>query len=257
MIIKKLIVRGNSYQRTLKFTDGLNIIRGEKTSGKSLVLSLIDYCLGKSGNINLKVQTELDEHIEFIFLEVEIGKEVVTICRGIKKELSVFWVYNTDYENIEEYIPEKLNKKSLQNFLMTKLGAIEFTKTKNKPRSNELTTETISFRDIYRYCFVNQHELGTRTFLSNNEPMKKYKNPIAFEMMFDLIDYSQNNLQTEIVTSKNKIEDYKKNKENLEGYLEQRDNSDFIILLNKIDELTSEIEKLEKKKSEILQEKNN
>ncbi len=130
MIIKKLIVRGNSYQRTLKFTDGLNIIRGEKTSGKSLVLSLIDYCLGKSGNINLKVQTELDEHIEFIFLEVEIGKEVVTICRGIKKELSVFWVYNTDYENIEEYITEKLNKKRLQNFLMTKLGAIEFTKTK-------------------------------------------------------------------------------------------------------------------------------
>lgn len=253
MIIKKLIVRGDSYQRTLEFSSGLNIIRGEKTSGKSLVLSLIDYCLGKGSNISLKVQTELDSNVDFIFLEIAINEETFTICRSIKKGISVFWVYYSGYKNIDEYIPEKFDKKSFQTFIMNKLGAIEFTKTKNKARTNRLTTETISFRDIYRYCFVSQHDLGTHNFLSHNETMKRYKNPICFEMIFDLIDFSQNNLQTEIAKIQNRIEDDKKNRENLEGYLNQRGNSNFIDLLDQIDNLNEQIEKLQKRKNEIVQ----
>jgi chromosome segregation ATPase len=256
MIIRKLIVRGDSYQRTLEFSSGLNIIRGEKTSGKSLVLSLIDYCLGKGSSISLKVQTELDDNVDFIFLEIEIAKEIFTISRNIRKGMSTFWVYHSEYNNIDDYIPETFDKKKLQGFLMDKLGAIEFTKTKNKARTNKLTTETISFRDIYRYCFVSQHELGTHNFLSHNEPMKRYKNPICFEMIFDLIDYSQNNLQTEIAKVQNQIEDDKKSKENLEGYLKQRGNSNFIDLLDQIDNLNEQIEKLQKRKNEIVQRQN-
>lgn len=253
MIIKKLIVRGDSYQRTLKFSSGLNIIRGEKTSGKSLVLSLIDYCLGKGSNIALKVQTELDSNVEFIFLEVSISGETFTICRSIKKGMSTFWVYYSEYKSIDEYIPEKFDKKNFQSFLMNQLGAIEFTKTKNKARTNRLTTETISFRDIYRYCFVSQHDLGTHNFLAHKELMKRYKNPICFEMIFDLIDYSQNNLQSEIAKIQNRIEDGKKNRENLEGYLNQRGNSSLIDLLNQIDNLDEQIERLQKRKNEIVQ----
>lgn len=256
MIIKKLIVRGDSYQRTLEFSNELNIISGEKTSGKSLVLSLIDYCLGKSSRISLKVQTELEKNVDFIFLEIKIDEEIFTISRGIKKNVTIFWVYHTEFENIDEFIPEKLDKKELQSFLMNKLGAIEFTKTKNKARTNKLTTETISFRDLYRYCFINQHELGTHSFLSYNEPMKRYKNPICFEMIFDLIDFSQNNLQTEIAKTQNEIQDSKKSKENLEGYLEQRGNSNLVELLDRIDQLNDQIEKLQKRKKEIVQKQN-
>lgn len=256
MIIKKLIVRGDLYQRTLEFSNELNIISGEKTSGKSLVLSLIDYCLGKSTRISLKVQTELEKNVDYIFLEISIDEEIFTISRGIKKGVTIFWVYHTEFENIDEYIPEKLDKKELQSFLMNKLGAIEFTKTKNKARTNKLTTETISFRDLYRYCFIDQHELGTHSFLAHNEPMKRYKNPICFEMIFDLVDFSQNNLQTEIAKTQNEIQDSKKSKENLEGYLNQRDNSNLIDLLARIDQLTNQIEKLQKRKKEIVQREN-
>lgn len=90
MIIKKLIVRGDSYQRTLEFSNELNIISGEKTSGKSLVLSLIDYCLGKTSRISLKVQTELEKYVDFIFLEIKIDEDIFTISRGIKKMLLYF-----------------------------------------------------------------------------------------------------------------------------------------------------------------------
>ncbi|MBF4502250.1 hypothetical protein IRY55_12850 [Savagea sp. SN6] len=256
MIIKKLIVQGISYQRTLEFSKELNIISGEKTSGKSLVLSLIDYCLGKDRGISLKVQTELADNVDFIFLEIEINKEKFTISRSIKKNISVFWLYYCRFNSINEYIPEKLNKKELQSFLMKKIGAMEFKKTKNKARSNELTTETISFRDIYRYCFVNQHDLGTHNFLSYNEPMKRYKNPISFEMIFDLIDFSQNELQTEIAKIQNQINENEKKKDNLEGYLDQRDNTDYSDLLDRIGNYDDQIDELIQRKNKIIKRQN-
>ncbi|WP_060206781.1 hypothetical protein [Sporosarcina koreensis] len=256
MIIKKLIVQGISYQRTIDFSKGLNIISGEKTSGKSLVLSLIDYCLGKDRGISLKVQTELAANVDFIFLEIEINQEIFTVFRGIKKDLSIFWLYYCKFDGINEYIPEKLNKKELQAFLMKKMGAMEFKKTKNKARSNELTTETISFRDIYRYCFINQHDLGTHNFLSHNEPMKRYKNPISFEMIFDLVNFSQNELQTEIAKVQNQIIDNEKKIDNLEGYLNQRGNTDYSDLLDQIGNYDDQIDELLQRKNKIIRRQN-
>lgn len=256
MYIKKLIVQGISYQRTLEFSNGLNLISGEKTSGKSLVLALIDYCLGKQNGISLKVQTELAESVDAIFLEIEIKGSIFTISRSIKKNVSTFWVYHCKFEEIDEFIPEKLDKKSYISFLMNKMGAFEFVKTKNRARSTELSTETISFRDIFRYCFVNQHELGTHSFLSNNYPMKKYKNPIAFEMIFDLIDFSQNDLQSEIVKIQNQVEKNKKDKTHLEGYLEQRGNSDYLDLIDRIEGFTNQIEQFKIRKNEIIHQQN-
>lgn len=255
MIVQKLVVQGQFYQRTLEFSDQLNVISGEKTSGKSLVLSLIDYCLGKE-KISLKVQTELAENVDSIFLEVRIMKEIFTISRGLKKNTSNFFIYYCDFSEMKDFIPEKMNKKDLQSFLMKKLGAIEFKKTKNKVRSNELTTETVSFRDIFRYCYVNQHDLGTHNFLSNQEPMKKYKNPISFEMIFDLIDFSQNDVQTEIVEVQNLITKNEKKKENLMGYLEQRDNINYVELMDQIDIYDKQIDELIQRKNTLVNGQN-
>lgn len=253
--ILKLIVQGQSYQRTLEFSDKLNIISGEKTSGKSLVLSLIDYCLGKE-KISLKVQTELAENVDSIFLEININNEIFTIRRGLKKNITNFFIYYCQFSMIEDFIPEKMNKKELQFYLMQKLGAFEFKKTKNKTRSNELTTETVSFRDIFRYCFINQHELGTHNFLSNNDQMKRYKNPISFEMMFDLIDFSQNDVQSKIVEVQNVIINNEKKKDNLVGYLEQRDNDSYFELLEQINDYNNQIAEMLERKTTLINKQN-
>lgn len=255
MQITKLIVQGNTYKRTLEFSEHLTIISGEKTSGKSLVLSLIDYCLGKE-KISLKVQTELAEHVDNVFLEINISNEVFTISRSIKRNSTNFFIYHCDFNSIIDFIPEKMNKKELQAFLMKKLGTIEYKKTKNKARSNELTTETISFRDLFRYCYITQHDLGTHNFLSQQDAMKKYKNPISFEMIFDLVNFSQNDLQSEIVTTQNSILKNEQNKANLTGYLEQRNNINLIELLENIDIYNNQIKKLEERKKQLIYQQN-
>lgn len=251
MIITKLIVRGPLYQRTLSFSEGLNIIRGEKTSGKSLVLSLIDYCLGKS-SIPLNVQVELNQHTDTVFLEISFGQKNYTISRGLKKESSNFYVYYSSFQNIPDFMPEKMSKKELQSFLMDKIGVIEFKRKKNKQRSQELTTETISFRDIFRYCYVHQHDLGTDNFLSNKDNHLRYKNPIAFEMIFGLVDNSQNDVQTQIVEVQNLITQLIRRRDGLVEYLQQRGNEKFADLLDKINDFESQISKYNEHKAKLL-----
>lgn len=251
MKINKLIVRGPLYQRTLKFSDGLSIIRGEKTSGKSLVLSLIDYCLGKT-KIPLNVQIELSQNVDSVFLEVSFGKDVYTISRGLKKEITNFYVYYSPYSDVSEFMPEKMTKKELQSFLMDKIGIIEFKRKKSKKKSQELTMETISFRDVLRYCYVHQHDLGTHNFLANNDNNIRYKNPIAFEMIFDLVDNSQNDVQSQIVEEQNLITQLVKRRDGLLEYLEQRGNEKYVELLDKISEFEDQIKKHNSRKKELL-----
>ncbi|HGW3362543.1 TPA: hypothetical protein ACNIAK_002226 [Enterococcus faecalis] len=254
--MNSLILQGVEYKRTISFDIGLNIISGEKTSGKSLVLSLIDYCLGKSSKISLKVQKELNQYVDMVFLEIMINGKVYTLNREIKKNHQVFWVYYCKFSDISEYIPQKHNKSSFNSFLMDKLNIAEFKKVKNKSRSKLQTVETISFRDIFRYCFISQHELGTPNFLSHTDNMKRYKNKFAFEMIFDLVNYSQNEIQEQIADINNKIISLEDTRTGLETYLRERDAIEYIVLLSKIDELTSEINEKLKKKSQLISENN-
>lgn len=93
MILRKLIVHGIEYRRTIHFNKDFTIISGEKTSGKSLILSLIDYCLGKKSKIDLTVQTELDAFCDQVFLELQIDDEILTLNRLLKEKQSKISIY--------------------------------------------------------------------------------------------------------------------------------------------------------------------
>ena len=70
--LKKLIIEGKEYRRTLDIDSQFIMIRGDGFSGKSLVLNLIDYCLGaKAEIIDLNVQEELSQYCDEVFLEME------------------------------------------------------------------------------------------------------------------------------------------------------------------------------------------
>lgn len=250
--IKKLVVLGPTYQRTLEFNDGLNIISGERTSGKSLVLSLIDYCLGKSGKINLKVQKELAEHIDQVYLEITINDMVYTIYKKLKSHYDKFWIYYTEYAEIEDFIPDKKDRKEYLSFLVNKIGAIDYEKTKSKPNTKELTTQTVSFRDMFRYSFVNQHDLGTHHFLANTQHMKKINNPIAFELIFDLIDYNHKDIQIQIKNKTNEIIGEQKKIDSYKDYLDARDYSDFDLLNKEIEKISIEIDQYKFEVKEII-----
>jgi len=256
LIISKLILLGPSYKRTLEFQEGLNVISGERTSGKSLVLSLIDYCFGKSDKIELNVQKQLDYHCEQVFLELKIEDEILTFNRPLKEKISKIGIYFCKFKEINGYIPKIMDLKETMQFLMRKLKISEYKRTKYKAHSTQQELETISFRDLFRYVYINQHALGTDNFLENKAIFKKNKNPYAFEMLFNLIEPDKNQLQEELMNAKNSIDARNKEITGLYSYLKDKDAEDFSELFINAENLNEKINEQKIQKERIIKQSN-
>ncbi|AYV72919.1 hypothetical protein M1D49_00380 [Bacillus sp. PK3-056] len=256
LTIKKLILLGTKYKRTIEFYEGLNIIRGERTSGKSLVLSLIDYCFGKSEKIELNVQKQLDEYCDRVFIEVKIGDEILTIYRLLKEKTDKLGFYFCEFSHLNEYIPKIVDKKEAMQLIMRKLNISEYKRAKYKPHSTEQELETISFRDIFRYVYIKQHALGTDNFLDNKSTFKANKNPFAFEMIFNLIEQDKNQLKDKLVNENNSIDALNKQITGLHSYLKDKEAEDFNELYSISESINEKISEKQKEKELVIKESN-
>ncbi|MDU1847383.1 MAG: hypothetical protein E6778_17770 [Niallia nealsonii] len=253
IILHKLIVQGISYKRTIHFNKGLTVISGEKTSGKSLILSLIDYCFGKSEKIDLNVQLELDAKCDQVFLELSIDKEILTLNRMLKKKQTKISIYFCPYDNLDEYTPKTLDIQDAMKILMNKLNINEYKLIRHQKHSNQKELETVSFRDIFRYVYIHQHELGTGDFLGKKSTFKANKNPHAFKMMFNLVDADKDTLNEQLVRVQNEIDGTRRELFGLNSYLKDLDATDRINLQLKSDKLLLDIEEQKKIKASVLE----
>ncbi|MGL6032667.1 MAG: hypothetical protein ACRC0Q_11095 [Kurthia gibsonii] len=250
--LNKLIIHGTTYKRTINFVKDLTIISGDKTSGKSLILSLIDYCLGKSKKIDLTVQVELAEKCDQVFLEININNEILTLNRSLKKNTTNLRIYFCEFSKIEEYTPKTLSIKEAMSVLMQKLQVNEYKLIRHKRNSEEKEIETVSFRDIYRYVYIHQHHLGTENFLENVDNFKSRKNKYAFEMMFGLIENDKESLKEQLILIQNKINRIDRELYGLHAYIEDLGEIEKNILHSKVDSITKDIKNLEEKKVIVL-----
>ncbi|WP_046227309.1 hypothetical protein [Paenibacillus dauci] len=256
IIIKKLIMQGTSFRRTIEFNEGLTIISGEKTSGKSLILSLIDYCFGKGEKIDLSVQKELSNFCDQIYLEILINEDVITLNRDLKKNFDKIKIYFCPFIKVDEFTPKIVNLKEVMSMLMQKMGINEYKLIRHKQHSTEKEIELISFRDVFRYVYIHQHELGTDNFLGNKSTFKANKNPHTFKMIFNLIEVDKDTLNEKIVEIENAISSARKEIIGLQSYLKDRDAEDPIKLQLKVDKVAQEIEDRKREKAEIVQNSN-
>lgn len=251
LIVKKLILDGLEYRRVLPFKNGLNVINGDKTSGKTLILTLIDHCLGKSSKINLKVQKELGSKVDSIFLELEINNEIITIKRNLKSLFNKFYVYFTEFKNRSLYTPKVLEREEFLDFILFQLNIPKFQISKYKAHSTEKTLEAISFRDIMKFVYVNQHDFATDNFLGYKMYATRYKTKTAFEVLTNLMEPDKNNLQNEKNDLENQIRDYKHNITGYNIYLKDKELFDIEIVDNKLYDLEYKIKENEKQKKRL------
>lgn len=253
IIISKLIIEGESYRRTLEFKRDLNIINGERTSGKSLVLNLIDYCLGKSGTIDLNVQKELTQYCDRIYLEIIINEDIFTFKRELKNRHTVISIYFDSFEKIELYTPKVINIKDLSKFMLDKLEIIEYQLTKHKKHDTKKEIETVSFRDIMRYIYINQHILGTNNFLEHLSQSKSHKNSPAFKVLHNLIEADIDNITLKKVETENEIDELKKEIKGLQSYLRDKEAEDYYLLSDKKIEIEHKIIQYEDDKDGLIE----
>lgn len=249
-------MQGISFRRTIEFNEGLTIISGEKTSGKSLILSLIDYCFGKNKQIDLSVQKELSNFCDQVYLEILINEDVITLNRDLKKNFDKIKIYFCPFTKVDEFTPKIAHLTEVMSMLMQKMGINEYKLIRHKRHSTEKEIELISFRDVFRYVYIHQHELGTDNFLGNKNTFKANKNPHTFKMIFNLIEIDKDTLNEKIVEIENAISNARKEIIGLQSYLKDRDAEDPIKLQLRVSKVAQEIEDRKREKTEIVRNSN-
>jgi hypothetical protein len=253
LIVKKMRVEGQKYRRTLNFSNGLNIIAGDIYSGKSLVLRLIDYIFGKD-TINLSVQKALDKYCDKVFVEIEINSHVYTIKRNLKRGKNKFYIYYCNLNKIEDFTPKALLKKEFNIFMMEILDLPLSKLIKSKSKSEDKELEMLGIRDVFRFLYIDQHDLGTNNFLKGNDINKNRKNKPMLNVMMNLIKEDKDGVKEEIAKITNEINSNKKVISGLNALVSEFEYDSYGDLLEEKVNIDREIESAKLRKNELIKE---
>jgi len=208
IVVSKLVLVGTRKNYTIPFVPGLNIIHGDSDTGKSSILNLIDYCLG-SGNVEL--YSEIEASGKYCLLEVELNKKAYTIKRDIFDPGKVIEIYHSSIEEMDgifplEYGPNYTKKGDagfISDFFLDALS-IPKIDIKQSPSKDDSKMIRLSFRDIFKYNYLTQDDVGSKNLLDRANFVVAVKNQETFKFLHNLLDTNIAELQA-LIAEKIKI----------------------------------------------------
>lgn len=251
--IEKLIIKGEEYQRTIQFDDKLTIIRGDGYSGKSLVLNLVAYCLGGNTElIDLAVQKELADNCSEVFLQFKINEAVYTVRRSLNVDKNTILIFLCEYSEHNEYSPWKKKVEDANDYFAELLGLKLHFILRRKSGSKDLSPEKISFRDVMRFLYVKQNELGTSHFMQWDNTFLNGKNKEVFKILNDLVIPNIEEIEREIQIAQNEVNEKLSINKGLIDYLNKRDAVVLLQLVDIREKYNEDIHKYSDKKKELV-----
>jgi hypothetical protein len=252
--LRKLVLVGARKQYSVEFKSGLNIIYGDSDTGKSSILNLIDYSLGAK---SVYLYSEIEETGRYSLLEVSLNGKVYTVKRDIFDSNKDIEVFSTSIENIGDVFPQKYYSnfsksgelEYFSDFILTNLGVAPI-KIKESPSKEESRMIRLSFRDVFKYCYLTQDEVGSKQILDSNDWVLKSKNQEVFKYIFNLLDSNISQLQAEISEASKQQDDLIRKHKTVASFL--RDTQ-----LDSYDTLTSSKEQIEDEIYELQREISN
>ena len=161
------------------FHEGVNIIRGENSSGKSTIANLMFYGLG--GDFNNWTDAAL--RCKNVFLEILINDSLLTIRRELSKSslqpMSIYWgTYEKASKSIAEgwkVYPYKVStlKQSFSNVIF---NLLDYPELKGDQDSN------ITMHQIMRLIYIDQKS-STDSFFRNEQ----FDSPLTRKTVFELL----------------------------------------------------------------------
>lgn len=161
----------NGELRTIDFRlNSLNVITGRSNTGKSTILEIIDYCLGrKSFTVRAGVNTKF---VSWYFVNLAFGEERVFLARpkpSGKSSINAMILHGTaefvppDFSDLQVNASVDVIKEELDR----RLGIEDF---KLPDRQGDDSSEVgISCRQGFFYCFQAQHEVANPTVLFHRQ----------------------------------------------------------------------------------------
>lgn len=217
LIINKLVLVGQRKNYIVPFHKGLNVIYGDSDTGKSSILNLINYCLGSS---KVHMYDELEYGGKYCLLEVLLNEKAYTIKRDIFAPTQFIEVYHSDIENMNsvfpyEYGPSYSKEGAAGYFSDFLLQALEIPLIRVKKAPSQVDSEFVrlSFRDIFKFCYLDQDEVGSKYVLDLQSGSVFVKNKETFKFIHNILD-------SQITELQNDLSDKERSKRNLQNKYE-------------------------------------
>lgn len=201
--INKLVVSGDRKDYTVNFKSGINIILGDSDTGKSSILELVNYVLGAS---SITLYTELESTGRSCYLEVLLGGNVYTLRRELHNPKQWISVFPCPHEEVASYgkplflapnFASNAPDGFLSDFLLKSMG-LPTIKIKESPSKSDSKMVRLSFRDMFKYIYLDQDDVGSKGILDQKNYSVRVKNKEVFKFIFDFLDVRITQLQQSI-----------------------------------------------------------
>lgn len=256
--INSLILVGVRKNYIIPFHQGLNIIYGDSDTGKSSVLEFINYLLGAS---SIDLADEIKSSVNYAALEVVINDSVFTIVRDIYNYKKAIDVYRCKFIDLKKHFPKKYapNYNEMSNvdgiFSEFLLDSLNFPKIEIKVSPSKASSQMrrLSFRNIYKFIYINQDDIGSKSFLGLGDWSRYAFTKEVFKYIFNVLDESISRLHGEISAKSSLVYELNKRYQIISEFLRETDYETIDSIddeINKIDiimeELYSELSNLNK-----------
>jgi hypothetical protein len=214
ILISQLILVGHRKNYITRFTPGVNIIYGDSTTGKSSILELINYAFGSKVFI---YEREIETSVKYLALELSLNKITYVIKRDIFSPQKNIEVYQSTFSEIDTVYPKLLAADFSSNegpdgyisdFLLDALN-LPILKVKEAPSKADSPMIRLSFRDLFKYSYLKQDDVGSKGFLGNGNWPLSNKNKQTFKYIFNLLDSNISALEDElgrVIAQKNRLD---------------------------------------------------
>lgn len=161
LFINRLVIQKENYTvYDEKFHQGVNIIRGKNSSGKSTVMELMFFALG--GDIPAKQWKEIALKCSTTYIEVEINGKTFTLCRDISNKTQIgMKIFEGNYDSFS--IKNSLlfpysDRENKQNYHTNLLQLLKI------PVIKSTDNNFINFNQILRLIYTDQLTSVSRIF---------------------------------------------------------------------------------------------
>lgn len=245
IVVRQLILVGHRKDYRIPFHTGVNIIYGDSATGKSSILELINYLLGSS---KFLYDEEIESSVKYAALEIDLNGVTYVIKRDIFSPTKLIEVYQSNFESTRAVFPKKYAPNFsgdsgpdgyFSDFLLAALN-LPILKVREAPSQAESAMVRLSFRDLFKYCYLKQDDVGSKQLLSLGNWAVHSKNKQTFRYIFNLLDSSITELEQEISKINSARTGLTKKYESVSEFLRETEFATEINLLEENDKLNDQ-----------------
>lgn len=211
--------------------EGLNIITGRSSTGKSAIIELFDYCTGSSVNTIPSGVITYNAYLYFVILDAN-DTQLVLARKQAERTNQLFFKLETEEISIENltqeyfsdeyYLPIEIFKEELSHFCGLTISNTDESqvavKNKGVKKGHPSFRNMLSFMLQHQNLIANKHSL----FYRFDEKEKRERVIDEFKIFAGFVDQQYYILSQELEDNRLKLEKYQSESSRFESYKKER-----------------------------------